>query len=421
MDRTKLPERWQQRWLEQEFQKPTKIQEAVFEPLLEKKNIMGISPTGSGKTLAYLLPLLLNVEKGAGNQLLVLTSSQELALQVTEVARVWGKDLNLQVQALIGGANVKRQIEKLKDKPEVLVGTPGRILELMKLRKLKSHLLSAVVLDEADQLLQKGSGELVADVVGQLQKDTQLAFFSATADAAVKEIAKLSQQELLTVDVTKEDDSKGIISHFYLRYPSRKKVDALRRMAHLTDFQGLVFFNQLSEMGNAEEKLLYHGLSVASLASDQSKQMRKLALDSFRSGQAVELLTTDVAARGLDIPNLPFVVNADVPLTKESYLHRAGRVGRMGKAGTVITIIQDNQLRDLQRLAKELDIQIQEIFLHGGSLQTEPPIHVPEESERKIRKPSKPTEKIKKTVVGKEKKKPNKKRKSQKDKGKRRK
>ncbi|MGX7133290.1 DEAD/DEAH box helicase [Enterococcus songbeiensis] len=423
MNREELPEAWQKRWTDQAFQEPTKIQQQVFAPLKNHETIVGISPTGSGKTLAYLLPLLLNVEKDNGNQLLILTSSQELAVQVTDVANIWAKDIDLRVQSLIGGANVKRQIEKLKEKPEVLIGTPGRVIELMKARKLKSHLLRAVVLDEADQMLQKGSTELVTEIVKQLQKETQLAFFSATADAAITEIATLIDQVPTVIDVTKEDDSKGVIHHYFLRYPGRKRVDALRRLAYLDSFRGLIFFNQLTEMGNAEEKLLYHGVPVASLASDQSKQSRKLALGSFREGKIVELLTTDLAARGLDITDLPFVINAEVPLTKESYLHRAGRVGRMGKTGTVITILQDNQMRDLQRLAKELGLTIEEIFLHGGALQTTPPISQTEKPKKAPTVFAKKLEIHEKIATTQEKRKKSlhKKRKSQKDKGKRRK
>lgn len=371
MTKLELPEIWQNKWTAANFQKPTVIQERVFPRLRAKESLVAISPTGSGKTLAYLLPLLLNVKKGEGNQLLILTSSQELAMQVAEVARDWGRLLELNIQSLIGGANVKRQIEKLKEKPEVLVGTPGRILELMKQKKIKSHLIQSVVMDEADQLVQKGTIELVGEVIRQLQKDVQMSFFSATADSAIDEIAALAQRELPEINVTAEDTSKGLTKHYYLHYPSRRKVDALRRLGHIDGFTGLIFFNQLADLGAAAEKLAFHGLPIASLASDQAKALRKLSLDQFREGKIRELLTTDVAARGLDIADLIYVVNADVPLTKESYLHRAGRVGRMGKDGVVITIVQENQMRDLKRLAKELQIQLQEIFLYNGKLETE--------------------------------------------------
>ncbi|MFV0557549.1 MAG: DEAD/DEAH box helicase [Enterococcus sp.] len=372
MKMKQLPASWQEKWQQVGFNQPTQIQIEAFEPLSAGKNVVGISPTGSGKTIAYLLPLLLTIEKNQGNQLLVLTSSQELAMQVTKVAQEWGQLLDLKVQSLIGGANVSRQIEKLKQKPEVLVGTPGRVLELIKQRKVKSHLLKTVVLDEVDQLLQPGTIELVQEVLKNVSNQAQYAFFSATADASLQEITKV-REDLVEIDVTATDASKGEIQHYFLRVPQRKKVDLLRKLAYIEAFRGLIFFNQLQELGSAEEKLQYHGIMATSLASDQSKRYRQLALDGFRQGRFSELLTTDVAARGLDITGLTYVVNMDVPMTKESYLHRSGRVGRMGNDGVVITLVQDDQVRDLKRLTKDIAL-VKEIYLHGSQFVTEKPV-----------------------------------------------
>lgn len=375
---TTWPETWQKLWHEAGFSTLSLIQEKAYDPLKEGQSVIGVSPTGSGKTLAYLLPLLGKVNPGAGNQLLILTSSQELAMQVTEVARTWGQAIDLMVQPLIGGANTKRQVEKLKAKPEVLVGTPGRVLELIKAKKIKSQQINTLVLDEVDQLLKEGQLGLAAKINQTLTKQAQRCFFSATANEVINEIQPLLDTTPLIIDVTAEDQSKGEIHHYYLDYPQRRIVDALRRLAHLPDFQGLVFFNELSAMGNAEEKLLYHGLPVATLASDQNKLARRGALESFRQGKVRQLLTTDVAARGLDIHDLPYVINTDVPLDKESYLHRAGRVGRMGKEGTVVTIVQDHSLKELKKIAKQLDITLEEVYLHGGALHTEAPVVIPE-------------------------------------------
>lgn len=150
---TQLPEVWQQRWEKNDFNDFSLIQESTFQQLSDGLDVLGISPTGSGKTLAYLLPLLQKVVKGDGNQLLILTSSQELSMQVFEVAKEWAQDLKLTVQSVIGGANVKRQIEKLKQKPEILVGTSGRVLELIKQKKIKVQQIKMVVFDEADRSL----------------------------------------------------------------------------------------------------------------------------------------------------------------------------------------------------------------------------------------------------------------------------
>lgn len=417
---TQLPDIWQEKWQAAGYHAPSLIQEKTFGPLKDGESVIGVSPTGSGKTLAYLLPLLTKVEAKQGNQLLILTSSQELAMQVTEVAREWAQAIGLTVLPLIGGASTKRQVEKLKDKPEVLIGTPGRVLELIKAKKIKTQQLQSLVLDEVDQLLKEGAFTLAAKINQTLPKQIQRSFFSATANEVIDEIRPMVTKEPLIIDVTQEDQSKGVIHHYYLNYPQRRIVDALRRFAHLPSFQALVFFNELSAMGNAEEKLLFHGLPVASLASDQNKLARKGALESFRQGKLVELLTTDVASRGLDVVDLPYVINTEVPLEKESYLHRAGRVGRMGKEGTVVTIVQDHSLKDLKKIANQLSIELKEVYLHGGQLHTEAPV-IEKESKKEtkiasVQKISKKTSEKLHTPVKKTKKKT----KKQKDKGKRR-
>jgi superfamily II DNA/RNA helicase len=369
----KFPPAWQKFWTENGFKEPSLIQKAVFEQLQQKESLVGISPTGSGKTLAYLLPLLLNIEKGEASKLLVLTSSQELAVQVADVARKWAKEVGLSVQAIVGGGNVKRQVEGLKKKPEILVGTPGRVLELMKSRKLKAHQIQTIVLDEADQLFDGSSVTLIEQILKQAPVDYQLAFFSATADRSIEEIQKVTNQHYPVIDVTESDESRKQLRHFYLQVPARKKEEYLRRLAQVEGFQSLVFFNQLSELGAAEEKLSYRGISVGSLASDQNKLVRQAALTNFREGKITELLTTDVAARGLDIDALRYVVNAEVPLSPESYLHRSGRTGRMGNEGSVITFVQDHTFKDLKRIARDAKISLEEIFIYGGELLTELP------------------------------------------------
>ena len=420
---SKLPEPWQKKWQDSGFQIASFIQEKSFSPLMEKEDVVGISPTGSGKTLAYLLPLLLNVKKGEANQLLILTSSQELAIQVTEVARQWAVEIGLKVQPLIGGANVKRQLERLKTKPEIIVGTPGRVLELMKQKKVKAHQFQTIVMDEADQLFQEGTENLTKQILTQAPVDYQLAFFSATADRALETIQSLKNSEFHVIDVTEEDDSQGEVRHFFLRVPERKKVDSLRRLAYVDGFQALVFFNQVGEMGAAEEKLVHHGVEVSSLASDQNKLMRKMAIQQFREGNLVELLTTDVAARGLDIPSLPYIVNADIPMTQEGYIHRSGRVGRMGTPGVVLNLVSPGTIDDLKRLAKGLEISLSEVFLHGGELHTERP--VAEESGQNLHTKAAKKEKSPKTIAHKptepQKNRKKKKQKNQKNKGARRK
>lgn len=373
MEIKQLPLAWQTLWEDKAFRQPTAIQKQVYKPMSQKQSLLAVSPTGSGKTLAYLLPSLQQVVPGQGNQLLILTSSQELAVQVYEVAKEWAHAINLHCQSCIGGANVKRQVEQLKKKPEVIVGTPGRVLELIKAKKINAFNIQSLILDEADQLVKDDSQGLVKEIMQRLGKKTTNSFFSATADTALAEVKELVT-DLTVIDTTMIDDSQGVVYHYYLNVSARKITDTLRRLCHIEAFQGLFFFNQLSDLGNAEEKLGFHHLNVASLASDQSKEMRKLALNAFKQHRLNALLATDIAARGIDLDRLPYVVNVDVPLTKESYLHRAGRVGRMGADGVVLTLVTPQTQRDYRKIMSQMQLKGQEVFLHTGELTTEKPI-----------------------------------------------
>lgn len=416
-----LPEALLQQWQKAEYKDASLIQERVFLPLKERKNVVGVAPTGSGKTVAYLLPILMQLNPSSGNQLLILTASQELAMQVVETVRFWTENMALKVQPLIGGANTKRQLEKLKEKPEILVGTAGRVLELMKTKKIKSHQLQTVVFDEADQLLTGQALEIAKGILQHLDKSCQLNFFSATALAVLPEIKSFTQDNFTLIDVTQEDESQGEVAHLYLITSKRKKADTLRKLLHVKDFRSLIFFNEVTELGAVAEKLQFHHLPVATLASDQNKMLRKTALNAFREGKINGLLTTDVAARGLDLADLPMVVNAEIPMDDASYLHRAGRVGRMGKKGTVITLVAENELSYLKKMAKKLALPLTEIFLYEGKFVTERPVM--NENEKKSQKPAKEKSRVPQKVHTNEEmsKKKNKKRhKKQKNIGKRR-
>lgn len=363
-----FPTEWQEKWEQESFKAPTKIQEQMFEPLRNKESVLGISPTGSGKTLAFLLPLLLNVEKGEGNQLLILLPSQELASQVAEVVREWIKPLDLKIQTIIGGANVSRQIERLKKRPEVLVGTPGRVLELIKAKKIKAHLINALVLDEVDDLVSQEDYNAAKSVMKSVLADTQVVAVSATGQVILPELDNIFRQEPKVIDVTEIDDTKGLIKHHYLLTPTRKRSDDLRRLAHVEGFKGLVFFNQLSELGVASERLDFLGIRHRTLASDQHQTERKKAIEDFESNKVSLLLTTDIGARGLDFSDLYYVIQYDMSINAENYVHRSGRVGRMGKPGEVITLVNDRDVRDLRKMMRQLDNELTEIFISHGQI-----------------------------------------------------
>jgi superfamily II DNA/RNA helicase len=202
-------------------------------------------------------------------------------------------------------------------------------------------------------------------------KDFQLLFFSATGERAREASERIAGVDLFMLDVTKEDTSKGEIKHYTLFVNPRKRVDTLRKLANVENFRALVFFNSLSDLGASDEKLSYMGLPVASLASDQDKLVRKAVLENFRNGKLKLLLTTNVLARGLDIEELDYVVNFDVPQTATDYTHRSGRVGRMGRSGAVVTFVDASTKKDFQKILKEANLESEEIYLYGGNLTTE--------------------------------------------------
>lgn len=393
-----LPEVWQKEWDKQSYGEPTLIQSTLYPLLLESESVLGISPTGSGKTVAYLLPLLQKVIQGNGNQLLIILPSQELASQVADVTRVWAKGLELNVQAIIGGANVKRQIERLKKRPEVLVGTPGRVLELIKLKKIKAHLIQTLVLDEVDDLLSDADFNSTKGIIKSVQADTQIVATSATGEQILPRMDTLFRTALRVIDVTEEDNTKGSIQHGFIMTPVRKRSEVLRRLAHVEGFKGLVFFNQVSELGAVSERLNYLGIKHQTLASDQHQVERKRAIHDFETGQVSLLLTTDLGARGLDFSDLDYVIQYDLAQSVPDYIHRAGRVGRMGKQGTVISLVNDGEKRELNRLYKEVGKTGTEFFATHGRLVTEKPDSRSDEAEIETLKPIK-EEKVKATVV----------------------
>lgn len=368
----KMDNRFREHWERLEFQLPTPIQESVYLPLLNGKDVVGLSPTGSGKTLAYALPLLEKAIPNEGLQVLVVAPSQELAVQVGSVLEEWGKLKDLRVQTIIGGANTTRQIERLRDKPEVVVGTPGRLLELANQKKLKVHQIKAVVLDEADYLLQEEHLPMLRDFIKKMPGQRQMAFFSATSSTVLENIDRWFNTEPEFFDASKQGNLQEQTEHGYITVDNRKRAEMLRRLGNIPGMQGLVFVNATQELDFLAEKLQFEGIEVRMLHSEYGKSQRQHALEEFRKGNAVFLLTTDLSARGIDIADLPYVIHYDLPQTKEMYLHRSGRTGRMGKKGRVLSIVTERSVRDVRKFVPDATT-FTEWYLYGGDLVDELP------------------------------------------------
>lgn len=365
-----LIEQFQTHFEERNFKQLTAIQEAVQKPLEEDKTVFGIAPTGSGKTLAFTWPLLPKVMKGQGTQILVLEPSQELALQTTRVMREWAALLGLKVHSATGGANLRRQTERLKkERPEVVVGTPGRILHLLDTRDLKLNNLATLVIDEADDLLRDDTQAVVEDIERATPLDTQLAFFSATQSTTLEQLDVLFGRDLVKIDVRAQDHSRGPVKHGLVvaRTMSDKAV-MLERLSQTKNFRALVFFTSIKTLHYTASRLRHDGISSATLGGRQRQTERETVMRQFRKHQVKLLLTTDVAARGLDVPKLPAVVNFELPNTADGYVHRTGRTGRQGEPGLVVNLGDDHDFRDLKKLLADTNYQLEPMTIDKRQL-----------------------------------------------------
>lgn len=360
--KTPLKEMWEQK----AFPAPTAIQNRVFEPLNKGESFIAISPTGTGKTLAYLLPILNKLEANKELQALVIAPSQELAKQIGTVAEEWAKPLGIKTQIILGGANFKRQQDALKDKPEMIIATPGRLLELAsKSNKVKLHQVKTVVFDEADYIWHRDNRQAALDLQKKLMRDTNYVWFSATVSDELRQMMMESEGaiQLLHSDT---DHQTLNIEHHYLLTQNRQKLTQLKRLAQVEDMQALVFFEQVNELESVASRLIHDDIKVGLLHGQLNKFERQTALKLFAEKKLTYLLTTDVASRGIDIANVPFVIHYNRVSDANTYLHRSGRTGRMGEYGQVISLVNEQEHRDLENILSEKQIELTERFVYAA-------------------------------------------------------
>jgi len=352
------------------FESPMPIQEKMIPVMLEGKDIVAQSPTGTGKTLAYVLPLLQLVDGSRQQtQALIVTPSQELSMQIVDVVREWTEGTPITVAQLIGGANMQRQIEKLKKKPTIVVGTPGRLNELIKAKKLKMHEIRYVILDEGDQLLSREHRVITKSFIDQANPDKQIVLVSATVTEEIELVADRMMDEPVHIKVEAQElPEQGTVAHSFIKVDVRDKTELLRRISHIDGIRALAFVNHMDQLLMKETKLKFRDAQIVALHSEMKKEERKNALESFRKGEVRVLLSTDVAARGLDIEGLTHVIHVDVPKTMEQYLHRSGRTGRAGADGEVLTLLTYADEKDYKKLTKSLGKKPVQKIWHKGKI-----------------------------------------------------
>jgi len=349
---------------------PTEIQEQAIPWALDNKDVIGQSQTGSGKTLAYLLPLFMKIASERREmQAIVLVPTHELAMQIDKTVKLLSEKSGIPVTSvsIIGDVNVKRQIEKLREKPHIIVGSAGRIIELIKMKKINAQTVKTIVLDEGDKLLNDKNIKVVKEIIKTTMKDRQLMLFSATVSEKAVSVAKELMKEPEVIKVKEENMVNPDIEHLYLQCEQRDKIEVLRKLVAATEpSKAIIFINKSDDIQITTSKLQYHNINAYSIFGTANKEDRKNAMEGFRSGKYRLLVASDLAARGLDIAGVSLIFNLDIPEDHKEYLHRAGRTGRQGMAGTCISIVTEKEVAVLKKMEREFNIEISPAKIYRG-------------------------------------------------------
>lgn len=356
----------------QNILEPTAVQALTYPAFLEGKDLIVESHTGSGKTLAFLLPLFTKIKlDDRTNQALILAPTHELAHQIHEQIKLLAKNSEIPVTStiLMGEMNIEKQIDKLKNKPQILVGSPGRILDLISKKKINVTTLETVILDEADNLLESSQSATVKKLLHQIGHQVQVALFSASMSEKVCQLASPFLNAPVLLQTASKTELNPRISHLYLKTEVRDKFENLKKLLQTTNTQkALIFVSQHTDTKVLVEKLNYHGFTVATISGKLSKEERKNALAQFKSGKVKVLLSSDLSARGLDVAHITHIIHYDLALTPQDYLHRAGRSARNGETGTSISLITPKDLGMIRVLERTFQIKLEEIILVKGRI-----------------------------------------------------
>jgi ATP-dependent RNA helicase DeaD len=333
--------------------KPSSIQELAIPLLLEGRDIIGQAQTGTGKTAAFAIPVIARVQPETRNpQALVLCPTRELALQVAEAFQKLAKyKHNLLIVPVYGGQPIATQAKRLQQRPQIIIGTPGRVMDLMRRCLLDLERIKTFVLDEADEMLNMGFREDIEMILGQIPASRQTVFFSATMPATILELAATYQNNARHVKVAQYNQPVPQIEQLYIEVQRKRKRAALMHLLESNQFQlSLVFCNTKLQVDLLVQNLKEKGYSADGLHGGMPQTKRDKVIQRFRKGKTRLLIATDVAARGLDIQNIEAVFNYDLPREAEFYIHRIGRTGRAGKTGRAYTFVDKSEFSQLKKI-----------------------------------------------------------------------
>ncbi len=343
------------------FEEPTPIQAKTIPFLLaNKKDLIGKAQTGTGKTAAFGIPIIENIVPDSKKvQAIILAPTRELAIQVAEELSSFAEEQKTRIVAVYGGQPIERQISRLQRGVDIVVGTPGRILDHLERKTLDISKVSYIVLDEADEMLNMGFIDDIETILKAAPKERRTVLFSATMPAHIERLAKKYMNEYEVIAAATDNLSKANIQQIYFEVPQSDKFEALFRIIDVEEsFYGLVFCRTKLDADEISHKLSNRGCRAEAIHGDLSQGQREKVLQKFRAKKLTVLVATDVAARGIDIDNLTHVINYALPQDPESYVHRIGRTGRAGKKGIAITLITPSEYRKLVSIQKMSNMTI---------------------------------------------------------------
>ncbi|MFH1173069.1 MAG: DEAD/DEAH box helicase [bacterium] len=333
------------------FNVPTPIQLKSIPVTIEGKDIVGIAQTGTGKTLAFGIPLMQRLAQNHGRGLILLPT-RELAIQVDEHLRVIGNKLNIKTTVLIGGESISKQLQALRQRPQVIIATPGRTIDLLKRNAFNLKEVKILILDEADLMFDMGFAPQIQEILKQVPKERQTMLFSATMDPRVMQIATKYMALPIRIEVAPAGTAAEKVDHEMIILRREDKLNQLKKI--LSDYPGsiLIFVRTKHGVKDLCRQIRLNNHQVAEIHSNRSLAQRREALGGFKKGRFRILVATDIAARGIDVKGIELVLNYDLPDNLDDYVHRIGRTGRAGKTGKAISFALPNQMNDVKRIGQ---------------------------------------------------------------------